>query len=1185
MHVAPNGTVFLSGPGPQARYLDTAGTGAWTPVATSSLYRDYGSSVLYDNGKVLIVGGGGGRGGSTPPTNTAEVIDLNAPSPAWRTVAPMAIGRRHLNATLLPDGTVLVNGGTSGAGFNNTTTPVFAAELWNPATETWTTLASALIPRLYHSAALLLPDGRVLTTGGDNTPQTEIFEPPYLFKGSRPTITAAPPIVTYGEAFLVETPDAASVTQVTWLRLSSVTHAFNMNQRINRLAFAPAPGGLTVTAPPNANLAPPGHYMLFLLNGNGVPSVAKIVQIGPPSPIPVLSGLAPNSATAGDPALTLTVTGNNFFPLSVVQWNGAARPTTFVDSSQLQAAIPASDLAAPGTAQVTVVNPAPGGGTSNALPFTINPAPAPALNALAPKSATAGDPAFTLTVTGSNFIAASTVHWDGAARPTTFINSGQLQAAIPASDLASPGTPQVTVVNPAPGGGTSNALSFTVSPPRAPALNALAPGSATAGASAFTLAVTGDNFIPASVVQWDGAPRPTTFITSSQLQAAIPDSDLAAVGTPQVTVVTPAPGGGTSNALPFTIVPPVVAPPELIGRWSSVPDLPFFPVHVHLLPTGKAMIWGGATISGDNAHLWDPHTAATTPVSLAGFDIFCSGHSLLGDGRLLVAGGNLTPPHGVPYASIYDPVSNVWTRLPDMNAGRWYPTVTTLASGDALVTAGFTETGANNTLPQVWQAASGTWRDLTNAVVNLPLYPWMYVAANGQVFLAGPATAARYLDTSGTGAWTLVATSSLQRDYGSSVIYDEGKVLIVGGGIYPPTNSTQVIDLNAPVPAWRTVAPMAYARRHLNATLLPDGTVLVNGGTSGAGFDNATTPVFAAELWNPATETWTTLAGAVIPRLYHSAALLLPDGRVLTTGGNYYPQTEVFEPPYLFKGPRPTITAAPPTVTYGEAFLVETPDAASVTQVTWLRLSSVTHAFNMNQRINRLAFAPGPGGLTVTAPPNANLAPPGHYMLFLLNGDGVPSVAKIIQIAPTNPVPVLSSLVPNSATAGDPAVTLTVTGSNFVPSSVVHWDGAARPTTSMDSGQLQAAIPASDLAVPGTPQVTVVNPAPGGGTSNALPLTINPAPNPVPALTSLSPTSAKRGGPAFTLTVTGSNFIAASVVHWNGAPRPTTFINSGELRAAIPTSDLNVVGAAQVTVVNPAPGGGISNTQNFQITR
>src|SRR6185369_12051757 len=120
---------------------------------------------------------------------TAEVIDLNAPAPAWRAVASMSIARRQLNATLLPDGTVLVTGGTSGAGFDNTTTPVYTTQLWNPATEKWTTLASATVPRTYHSSAVLLPDGRVITTGGDGHPEIEAFSPPYLFKGARPAVS------------------------------------------------------------------------------------------------------------------------------------------------------------------------------------------------------------------------------------------------------------------------------------------------------------------------------------------------------------------------------------------------------------------------------------------------------------------------------------------------------------------------------------------------------------------------------------------------------------------------------------------------------------------------------------------------------------------------------------------------------------------------------------------------------------------------------------------------------------------------------------------------------------------------------------------------------------------------------------------------------------------------------------
>src|SRR5439155_152764 len=183
----------------------------------------------------------------------------------------------------------------------------------------------------------------------------------------------------------------------------------------------------------------------------GGTSAALTLTVDPPAP--TLSSLAPSSAAVGGAAFTLTVSGSSFAASSVVQWNGAARATTFVSSTQLQAAIDASDIVAAGTAQVTVVTAAPGGGTSAAQIFTIN-TPTPALSSLAP-------------VSGSSFAASSVVQWNGAARATTFVSSTQLQAAIDASDIVAAGTAQVTVVTPAPGGGTSAAQTFTIGPPMA----------------------------------------------------------------------------------------------------------------------------------------------------------------------------------------------------------------------------------------------------------------------------------------------------------------------------------------------------------------------------------------------------------------------------------------------------------------------------------------------------------------------------------------------------------------------------------------------------------------------------------------------------------------------------------------------------------------------------------------------
>lgn len=446
---------------------------------------------------------------------------------------------------------------------------------------------------------------------------------------------------------------------------------------------------------------------------------------------------------------------------------------------------------------------------------------------------------------------------------------------------------------------------------------------------------------------------------------------------------------------------------DQVGRWDSLVTLPFFPVHDHLLPSGKVMIWpGDGGITGNDPRLWDPATQSVTLLAKPGYDVFCSGHSFLADGRLFVAGGHIQNGVGLPRSSLYDPFANAWIGAPDMNAGRWYPTVITLANGDALVVSGSIDnTVGTNTLPQVYQAGSGTWRNLSGAQLGLDLYPMMFVAPNGRVVNVGPTRTTRFLDTSGTGSWSTLGSSLFgYRSYGSAVMYAEGKILLVGGGD-PPTNTAEVLDLNQPTPAWRSTAPMSIARRQVNATLLPDGTVLVTGGTFGPGFNNADTPAHPAELWDPATESWTTLARATVPRLYHSAAVLLPDGRVLSTGGNGQMTPEAFSPPYLFKGARPAMSGVPTTIGYGQRFSVQTADAASVRKVTLIRITSVTHAFNPNQRLNGLGFTPTAGGLEIVAPAGGNVAPPGHYLLFLVNGNGVPSVGSIVQLAAAAPPP------------------------------------------------------------------------------------------------------------------------------------------------------------------------------------
>ena len=491
---------------------------------------------------------------------------------------------------------------------------------------------------------------------------------------------------------------------------------------------------------------------------------------------------------------------------------------------------------------------------------------------------------------------------------------------------------------------------------------------------------------------------------------------------------------------------------NVVGQWSSVGTLPYRPVHAHLLPDGKLLFYSYYSES-TKPQIWDPASGATVPAATTSYLLFCSGHSFLPDGSLLVTGGHAADYVGVANASIYNPFTNSWKALPAMNAGRWYPTNVPLSNGDMLVLGGSVNTSqGSDALPQVWQLSTGSWRNLTSAQLQLPLYTRAVLAPNGKVFAAGPSVTTRYLSTSGTGSWTTVGNTKFtaSRDYGAVVIYDSGKLVTIGGGD-PPTNTAEVIDLNSTTPAWSYTGAMAHARRQNNGTVLPDGKVLVTGGSSGSGFDNSSAPVYQAEMWDPATGKFTAMASSTVYRGYHSVAVLLPDGRVFSGGGNVGgPNYEIFSPPYLFKGARPTISSAPSAVGYGKSVFVGTPDAASISLVTLIRLPSVTHAFNMDQSFNKLTFSQASGGLNVTLPSNPNLAQPGYYMLFLVNGNGVPSVAKIVQLT--------------TATGSTGTITGKVTDANggALSGAVVSYSGGQTSTDSNGNYSL-ADVPAGSV--------------------------------------------------------------------------------------------------------------------------
>lgn len=449
------------------------------------------------------------------------------------------------------------------------------------------------------------------------------------------------------------------------------------------------------------------------------------------------------------------------------------------------------------------------------------------------------------------------------------------------------------------------------------------------------------------------------------------------------------------------------ADPAVVGSWTGIKNVPTIPIHSVMLPNKKILFWDRANPPGDIIpRLWNPADETTSSTPNPVLELFCSGQTLDAQGRALMFGGhNVNDGYGLNTGFAYDHLTNSYRQLPNMNAGRWYPTQTPMGNGDVLVVSGSVTPGAMNQTPQVWQDKTQTWRTLTGANRNMAYYPMMFLAPNGQVFNAGPNADTKFLNTSGTGAWGATITNTGgSHDYGAATIID-GKVTVFGGGY--TTNIVEQIDLNLGSPTWAGKAAMAYARRQHNGVILADGNVLITGGSKTPQFNDNAGAILASEIYNPGGNSWSMGAGMAVSRIYHSETVLLADGRVASLGGGHPAadngggnnfNLEIYSPPYLFKGARPTITSAPASGANGQTFFVATPDGATITKVNLIRLNGVTHSFDMNQRLNTLPFSVVGGGLNVTLPSNANVTPPGHYWLFLVKNTGVPSIGHMISV-------------------------------------------------------------------------------------------------------------------------------------------------------------------------------------------
>ncbi len=504
--------------------------------------------------------------------------------------------------------------------------------------------------------------------------------------------------------------------------------------------------------------------------------------------------------------------------------------------------------------------------------------------------------------------------------------------------------------------------------------------------------------------------------------------------------------------------------PAVYGQWEELSFLSgVLAVHTALLPGGKVLFYAGSGSSafrfesprfGDEAQgiytsaVWDPTVPAGPgtpnflhPPTLRAadgrpFDLFCGGDSFLPDGRLLSAGGTLDygPFKGRADVAVYDPQTQQWSFVKEMAHGRWYPTLVTLGNGNVLAASGLNEFGAENNTVEIYSAATDTWQVLAMPqppqFPGVPLYGHLFLMDDGRIFFTGGrmddgrAINACCLDISKNPV-TINGIPGLtqagMRNQSASVILppaQDQRFMILGGGPVGKENKTDaidnvdIIDFKAANPQFVPAAPMLLPRMHLNAVLLPDRTVFVSGGSLKQ--EDEPLARLQAEIYHPAENIWALAARAAVPRLYHSTAVLLADGRVVAAGGNpeggdqdnWVPpdeqeemRLEVYSPPYLFRGPRPQITGAPPNCTYNETIFIQSPQAANIRWVNFVKNGVTTHSFDNGQRLVGVEIVSQAGGtIGAKVTNNPNIAPPGWYMLFLVDTNGVPSVAEWIQL-------------------------------------------------------------------------------------------------------------------------------------------------------------------------------------------
>jgi len=498
--------------------------------------------------------------------------------------------------------------------------------------------------------------------------------------------------------------------------------------------------------------------------------------------------------------------------------------------------------------------------------------------------------------------------------------------------------------------------------------------------------------------------------------------------------------GERARALAFVPPGPVPSDAHINGMWSGVYAWPLISVHSTILPDGRVLTYGsdltGLQTGHANYDIWDPNAAPDaghlTLPNGTGTDIFCSSQVLLpSSGNVFIAGGDVwtgTQTTNSPNnnSNLLDYTTSSLTHSSNMLRSRWYSSSITLVNGETYIQGG----SGGGDRPEI-RGTDGTFRLMTGINTSSigTSYPRNFVAPDGRVFGYDPGNGQMYwINTTGAGTLTTAGSFNTAISGGwesSTAMYRPGRILQIGGN----SNGAYTIDITSGTPVVKTTQAMSSRRAWVNATILADGKVVATSGSAVPGESTGYNNI--AETWDPATGLWTQGAVAQKMRLYHSNAILLPDGSVLVSGGGATAPTyvndpnknnlnaEIYYPPYLFaaggvRAPRPEIVSAPGMVDIGQTFGIDIANAAGVSRVTLVKTGSMSHSFNFDQRFLELTFAANGTHVAVQAPTHAAEATPGFYMLFVFDGAGVPSVAKIIRIGiASNPNPSVTPALTN----------------------------------------------------------------------------------------------------------------------------------------------------------------------------